>query len=316
MTGTIPPATLDRDSLLKDAKNEQVLDTLKVERERGITVRAQSASMFYTDPLGEEYMINLLDTPGHADFSSELLRSLLPSQGALLLVDAAQVSTCSEEDAPAHSTQGIQAQTLSVLEEARKRGLKVIGGINKWDLVAGDGRGPAAVQELAELIGCEEDEVLKMSAKTGMGVPDVLEAVVHSIPPPAEYVQGEKLRAMVFDSYYDSFRGVVSLVAIVEGQLQKGDSITSTTTKLSYQVLDIGILSPKEISIIDSPHAAGRVLRKGMVGYVVCGMKDVKDAYLGDTFHHTNAPMPPLESFKPLKSMVFAGYVVQRLIGR
>ncbi|KAK4700560.1 hypothetical protein P7C70_g5688, partial [Phenoliferia sp. Uapishka_3] len=313
MTGTIPPVQINSDRKEADMQNEQVLDTLKVERERGITVRAQSASMFYTDPLGETYLVNLLDTPGHADFSSELLRSLLPSQGALLLVDAAQ---------------GIQAQTLSVLEEARKRGLKVVGAVNKWDLVQHDGRGESAVTELADLIECEEDEVLRVSAKTGLGVKTVLEGLVSRIPPPKEvqvrkcfasmgfsfhdlFIRilqpNEKLRCLVFDSWYDSFRGVVSLVAVVEGELRKGDSITSTTTRLPYTIVDLGIMSPKEISISNHPILESRVLRKGMVGWIVCGMKDVKDAYLGDTFHHTHAPMPPLESFKPLKSMVFAG---------
>ncbi|KAL8277389.1 hypothetical protein RQP46_010229 [Phenoliferia psychrophenolica] len=260
-TGTIPPTQVSSDRAEEDQKNEQVLDTLKVERERGITVRAQSATMLYEDPTdGETYLINLLDTPGHADFSSELLRSLLPSQGALLLVDAAQ---------------GIQAQTLSVLDEARKRGLKVVGAVNKWDLV---------------------------SAKTGLGVESVLQGIVSRIPPPKEVQPGEKMRALVFDSWYDSFRGV-----IVEGEVRKGDSITSTTTGLSYTIVDLGIMSPKEISISAHPILESRVLRKGMVGWIVCGMKDVKDAFLGDTFHHTHSPMPALESFKPLKSMVFAG---------
>ncbi|KAM0746804.1 GTP-binding protein lepa [Meredithblackwellia eburnea MCA 4105] len=292
LTGTIPPMQISSDRNEKDVKNEQVLDTLKVERERGITVRAQSASMVYKDDLGESFLINLLDTPGHVDFSSELLRSMLPSQGALLLVDAAQ---------------GIQAQTLTVLEEARNRGLKIMGAVNKWDLVQHDGRGEAAVAEVADLIDCKEDEVLRVSAKTGMGVESVLEGIVARIPPPQEAVAPEKLRALVFDSWYDSFRGVVSLVAIVEGEIRKGDSITSTTTKTAYTVVDLGIMSPKELSIAAHPIPASRVLRKGMIGWIVCGMKDVNDAFLGDTFHHTHSPMPPLESFKPLKSMVFAG---------
>ncbi|GAA5929774.1 GTPase GUF1 [Sporobolomyces koalae] len=299
LTGTIPAAVKDIDRpTTEEAKNEQVLDTLKVERERGITVRAQSATMFHTHTTAtgerETYMLNLLDTPGHADFSSELLRSLLPSQGALLLVDAAQ---------------GVQAQTLSVLDEAMKRNLTVVGAVNKWDLVKDDGRGEAAVKELSDLLGCEESEILRLSAKTGLGVESVLEAVIERIPPPPPVAQDkpEPLQALVFDSYYDSFRGVVSLCSVFQGEIKKGDSITSTTSGNSYTVLDLGILSPREISIADRPDPAGRILRKGMVGWVVCGMKEVKDAYLGDTFHHTNAPMPPLESFKPLKSMVFAG---------
>lgn len=244
-------------------------------------------------------------------------------------------------------TQGIQAQTLSVLDEARKRNLKVVGAgssirfshsrlgadyphlaVNKWDLVKDDGRGEAAVKELSALLDCEEDEILRVSAKTGLGVESVLEGVVARIPPPQPYDQDEKLRALAFDSYYDTFRGVVSLVAVVEGEIKKGgltclhlsetaltsypssntgDQITSTTTGLSYPILDLGILSPREISIAENPIVASRTLRKGMVGWVVCAMKDVKDAHLGDTFHHTHAPMPPLESFEPLKSMVFAG---------
>ncbi len=158
MTDTIPPKISSHDRNEADAKNEQVLDTLKVERERGITVRAQSASMFYDSPDGTTSLLNLLDTPGHADFSSELLRSLLPSQGALLLVDAAQVSRLMQGWVPVAvalrvltlgglDAQGIQAQTLSVLDEATKRGLTVVGCVNKWDLVKDDGRGEAAVKE-------------------------------------------------------------------------------------------------------------------------------------------------------------------------
>ncbi|GAA5969758.1 hypothetical protein JCM11641_008033 [Rhodosporidiobolus odoratus] len=293
LTGTIPLKQKALDLPEGEAKNEQVLDTLKVEKERGITVRAQSATMFHTSPTDNtRYMINLIDTPGHVDFSSEVLRSLLASQGAVLLVDAAQ---------------GVQAQTLSVLDEALARGLTVVGAVNKWDLVAHDGRGEAAVSELSDLLGCDPSEILRISAKTGMGVETVLEAVVNRMPPPPPATKGEKLRSLAFDSWYDSFRGVVSLVAVFEGELKKGDSITSTTTGKSYPVLDLGIMSPKEISIADSPDADSRVLRKGMVGWIVCGMKDPKEAFLGDTFHLTAHPTPPLESFKPLKSMVFAG---------
>ncbi|GJN87534.1 hypothetical protein Rhopal_000488-T1 [Rhodotorula paludigena] len=241
---------------------------------------------------GRKYLLNLIDTPGHVDFSSEVLRSLLPCQGAILLVDAGQ---------------GIQAQTLSVLDEALKRNLTVIGAVNKWDLVKDDDRGPAAVRELSDLLGCDESEILRISAKTGDGVDEVLDAVIERIPPPPATKPEAPFQALVFDSWYDSFRGVVSLVAVFEGELKKGDSITSTTSGKEYTILDLGILSPREVSIADHPSANSRTLRKGMAGWVVCGMKDPKDAYLGDTFHHTSSPTPPLESFKPLKSMVFAG---------
>ncbi|POY76811.1 hypothetical protein BMF94_0063 [Rhodotorula taiwanensis] len=294
MTGTIRKPVADPNRLAtEEAKNEQVLDTLKVERERGITVRAQSATMIYTKAANDSYLLNLVDTPGHVDFSSELLRSLLSCQGAVLLVDAGQ---------------GIQAQTLSVLDEALSRGLTVVGAVNKWDLVKDDGRGEAAVQELSDLLGCDPSEILRISAKTGWGVESVLEAIVERIPPPPPIPsEGENLRALAFDSWYDSFRGVVSLVSIHEGELRKGDSITSTTTGKSYPVLDIGILSPGELSIATHLDPDSRVLRKGMVGWFVCGMKDPKEAFLGDTFHLTTAPMPPLETFKPLKPMVYAG---------
>ena len=207
-----------------------------MERERGITVRAQSATMFHKHGRdGQTYMLNLLDTPGHADFSSELLRSLLPSQGALLLVDAAQ---------------GVQAQTLSVLDEAMKRSLTVVGAgelerlsdrfllfdeltyapfsptsVNKWDLVKDDGRGEAAVRELSDLLGCEESEILRLSAKTGLGVESVLDAVIERIPPPPPVAldKPEPLQALVFDSYYDSFRGVVIFCSVFEGVVKKGE---------------------------------------------------------------------------------------------
>ncbi|BGP06859.1 Translation factor guf1 mitochondrial [Rhodotorula toruloides] len=292
MTGTIPLKPKNLDMLDGEGKNEQVLDTLKVEKERGITVRAQSATMFHTHSDGEQYMINLIDTPGHVDFASEMLRSLLPSQGAILLVDAAQ---------------GVQAQTLTVLDEAMKRNLEIVGTVNKWDLVKDDERGPAAVQELADLLSCEESDVLRVSAKTGWGVETVLDAIIERIPPPPSAKEGETLRALAFDSWFDSYRGVVSLISIFEGELKKGDSITSTMTGKTYTVLDVGILSPREVSIADLPDPDSRVLRKGMVGYITCGMKDPKDAFLGDTFHLTSHPTPPLESFKPLKSMVFSG---------
>ncbi|KAK4053498.1 Translation factor guf1 mitochondrial [Microbotryomycetes sp. JL201] len=293
-TGAIPLKQRSLESANEEQKNEQVLDTLKVERERGITVRAQSATMFYVAPDGRQFMLNLLDTPGHVDFASEVSRSLLPSQGALLLVDASQ---------------GIQAQTLSVLDEARKRNVKVIGAVNKWDLVQDDTRGPAAIQELSALLDCEEHEILKISAKTGFGVESVLDAIVDRFPPPPPITDSAaSLQALAFDSYYDPYRGVVSLVAVFEGELRKGDTITSTTTKKAYPVLDLGILTPREVGIADSADPQDRVLRKGMVGWIVCAMKDSRDAHLGDTFHHTHAPVAPLDlGYKPLKSMVFAG---------
>lgn len=269
--------------------------------------------MIYSHKDDGSYLLNLVDTPGHVDFSSELLRSLLSCQGAVLLVDAGQ---------------GIQAQTLSVLDEAISRGLTVVGAgassgvacrstgsermltsilaVNKWDLVKDDGRGEAAVQELSDLLGCDPSEILRISAKTGWGVESVLEAIVERIPPPpspqfSREGELENLRALAFDSWYDSFRGVVSLVSVHEGELRKGqnpptpahapklglipdaragDSITSTTTGKSYPVLDIGIMSPGELSIATHPDPASRVLRKGMVGWFVCGMKDPKEGAL------------------------------------
>lgn len=171
---------------------------------------------------------------------------------------------------------------MSVLEEARKRDLEVVGVVNKWDVVSGDDRGPAVVSELATLLSCKEENILRVSAKTGDGITSVFESIIDRIPPPKEVVEGEKLRALVFDSWHNSFKGVISLVAIVEGELRQGDSITSTTTKKSYPILDLGILSPQEVSIAEHPNPQARVLRKGMVGWLVCGMKDVND---GKFFH-------------------------------
>ncbi|CAD6583124.1 MAG: Translation factor guf1 mitochondrial [Cyphobasidiales sp. Tagirdzhanova-0007] len=285
VTGTIP-------SSKNGERNTQFLDNLKVERERGITVRAMSVSMVYKPPSEKRpYLLNLVDTPGHVDFSSEVLRSLLAVQGALLLVDC---------------TQGIQAQTLSVLDAARKRKLQIVGVINKIDLPNSDVLGTTS--EVTALLD-PHDPILPISAKTGQGVESILDAIVKHIPPPlasastSEHQSSDadvSFRALAFDSWYNEFKGVVSLVAVASGSIAKGEKITSLYTRKSYEISEIGVLHPGQVPISES-------LNTGQVGYVMCGMKDPADAFLGDTFHRSGFPTAALEDFKPQKPMVYAG---------
>ncbi|KAI0957857.1 Translation factor guf1 mitochondrial [Taiwanofungus camphoratus] len=260
--------------------NQQVLDKLKVERERGITVKAQTASMIHEFD-GHPYLLNLIDTPGHVDFAWEVSRSLAACQGALLLVDA---------------TQGIQAQSISVFHVARERGLKIIPVLNKIDLPAAQPDIIAA--QMQSTFGINPIDVLPISAKTGKGVERVLEAIIKQIPPPVGNVSAP-LKAFLFDSSYDRYRGVISLVNIQEGTLQKGDKIVSCHTRKKYEVVDLGIMHPEEV-----PTAT---LRPGQVGYIACNMKESSEAHIGDTLHRVGNPVKPMPGFKPAKAMVYAG---------
>jgi len=260
--------------------NQQVLDKLKVERERGITVKAQTASMFYQQD-NMRYLLNLIDTPGHVDFSWEVSRSMVACQGALLLVDASQ---------------GVQAQSLSVFHAARERGLKIIPVLNKIDLPAAQ---PDRVKEqMHSIFGIEPADVLHISAKTGHGISAVLRAIVERIPPPPEDTSGS-LKAILFDSSYDRYRGVISLVSIQGGVLRKGDKIASCHTRKKYEITELGIMHPEEV-----PTAQ---LLPGQVGYVACNMKQSSEAHIGDTLHHVGDPVEPMPGFQPAKAMVFAG---------
>ncbi|KAF8627728.1 hypothetical protein AX15_004272 [Amanita polypyramis BW_CC] len=262
------------------AKNEQVLDKLKVERERGITVKAQTASMVY--PFAErEYLFNLIDTPGHVDFSWEVARSLSACQGALLLVDASQ---------------GIQAQSISVFHVAKERGLTIIPVLNKIDLPAAQPKRITA--QLQTTFGIDPSDVLCISAKTGRGVEAVLHAIVRRIPPPTGQ-ENEPFKALLFDSFYDQYRGVISLLSVQNGAIQKGDKIASCHTRKKYEITELGIMNPEE-----APTAS---LRPGQVGYIACNMKESSQAHIGDTLHRVGQPVEPMPGFQPTKAMVYAG---------
>ncbi|KAI0256867.1 GTP-binding protein lepa [Lactifluus subvellereus] len=260
--------------------NQQVLDKLKVERERGITVKAQTASMFYQQN-ERDYLLNLIDTPGHVDFSWEVSRSMAACQGAVLLVDASQ---------------GVQAQSLSVFHAARERGLKIIPVLNKIDLPAAQ---PDRVKaQIHSIFGIDPADVLYISAKLGKGISAVLRAIVERIPPPPGDIKG-RLKAFLFDSSYDRYRGVISLVSLQDGVLRKGDKIASCHTRKKYEITELGIMHPEEV-----PTAQ---LLPGQVGYIACNMKQSSEAHIGDTLHRVGEPVEPMPGFKPAKAMVFAG---------
>ncbi|KAI3784812.1 hypothetical protein L1987_43917 [Smallanthus sonchifolius] len=262
----------------------QYLDKLQVERERGITVKAQTATMFYNYNLKENntnYLLNLIDTPGHVDFSYEVSRSLAACQGALLVVDAAQ---------------GVQAQTVANFYLAFESNLTIIPVVNKIDQPTAD---PERVKtQLKSMFDLDPSDVLLTSAKTGLGLEHVLPAVIERIPPPPGK-SDSNLRMFLLDSYYDEYKGVICHVAIVDGSLRKGDKISSVATGQSYEVLDVGIMHPELRS-------TGYLLT-GQVGYVVSGMRSTKEARVGDTLFHTRTTVEPLPGFKPAKHMVFSG---------
>lgn len=261
-------------------KNEQFLDKLQVEKERGITVKAQSASMFY-EHKGVTYLLNLIDTPGHVDFSYEVSRSLYACQGALLLVDAAQ---------------GVQAQTMANFYLAFDQDLKIVPIINKIDMANAD---PGKVaKELETLFGFKESEMVLASGKSGIGIKEVLGAIVEEIPAPKTNPSAP-LKALLFDSWYDDYRGVVCLIAIHDGMIKKGDKITLAQLGMEYEVLELGLMYPNETPM--------EALYAGQVGYLITGMKTVREARVGDTIYHTKKPVTPLPGFKPAKPMVFAG---------
>ena len=267
-------------TLSNRTRHEQFLDKLQVEKERGITVKAQSASMFYTYN-NETYLLNLIDTPGHVDFSYEVSRSLYACQGALLLVDAAQ---------------GAQAQTIANFYLAFEQNLTIVPVINKIDMANAD---PDKVKaELKHLFDFEPAESLPCSAKTGVGVDDLLKAIVDRIPAPHSDRQQE-LKALLFDSWYDDYKGVIMLIAITNGSIAKGDDIVLAQNGRKYEVLELGLMYPDQTPF-DTLYA-------GQVGYVVAGMKSVKEARVGDTLFHAKKPVTPFPGFKPAQPMVFAG---------
>ncbi|MBT4595233.1 elongation factor 4, partial [bacterium] len=261
-------------------KNEQFLDKLQVERERGITVKAQTASLFHEHD-GETYLLNLIDTPGHVDFNYEVSRSLYACQGVLLLVDAAQ---------------GIQAQTMANFYLAFEQDLTIIPVINKIDMANAD---PERVTgEMVRNFDVDEKDLILASAKTGVGIEDILQAIVTRCAPPKGDPDAP-LKALLFDSWFDIYRGVICLIEVIDGVIRQGDNITAAHTEENYDVLEIGLMYPDLTST--------KVLYPGQVGYLIAGMKTVREAHIGDTIHHKKVHVEPLPGFRPAKSMVFAG---------
>jgi GTP-binding protein LepA len=260
----------------------QVLDSMDIERERGITIKAQSVTLNYKAKDGQEYQLNFIDTPGHVDFSYEVSRSLAACEGALLVVDAGQ---------------GVEAQSVANCYKAIEQGLEVLPVLNKMDLPQAE---PERVcQEIEDIIGIETDEAVKVSSKTGMGVEDLLESLVRIIPPPQGDSSGP-LQALIIDSWFDTYLGVVSLVRVVSGTLKKGDKIISKSIGQSHIADQIGIFTPKRVDT--------GLLKAGEVGYVVAGIKDIHGAPVGDTLTHlSSSDTEALAGFETIKPLVFAG---------
>ncbi|MCL4229812.1 translation elongation factor 4 [Candidatus Dependentiae bacterium] len=278
---TLSDRLLEVTGTLSDrTKHAQFLDKLQVEKERGITVKAQTASMFYSHQ-GKTYLLNLIDTPGHVDFSYEVSRSLYACQGALLLVDAAQ---------------GVQAQTMANFYLAFEQNLAMIPVINKIDMANAD---PDKISlQLQHLFDFKAEEMIKASAKAGIGIDNLLQAIINKIPAPTGDAK-KPLKALLFDSWFDDYRGVVCLIAVHDGSLKKGDTITLAHSQRDYEVLEIGLMYPEMIST--------DALYTGQVGYLITGMKTVQEARVGDTIYYTKYPVVALPGFKPAKPVVFAG---------
>ncbi len=260
----------------KRKMKNQLLDRMDLERERGITIKLQPVNMEH-----DGYHLNLIDTPGHVDFSYEVSRSLAAVEGAVLLVDA---------------TQGIQAQTLANLYLAMEQELEVIPVVNKIDLPAADVK--TVKESIVKLLGCKREDILEASGKTGEGVEEILQAVIKRVPAP-KVEKNKNLRAMIFDSVYDEYRGVVAYVRIFDGELTKGDKLKMVTTKFESDALDIGYFKPDYFS---QPE-----LKTGEIGYIVTGLKSVEECKVGDTVTLQKQKVEPLPGYKEVKPMVFAG---------
>lgn len=260
----------------------QVLDNMDIERERGITIKAQAVTLKYKAKDGKTYELNFIDTPGHVDFSYEVSRSLFACEGALLVVDASQ---------------GVEAQTLANCYQAVNLDLEVIPVLNKIDLPSADPQ--RAIDEIEDLIGIEAQDACKCSAKTGVGVQDVLERIVTAIPAPSGDPDGP-LQALIIDSYFDDYLGVVALVRVKNGTLRRGDKIKVMSQGVAWEVDGLGISTPKRVKV--------EILHCGEVGWVVCDIKSVHAAPVGDTITHVkNAATEPLPGFKKVKPQVYAG---------
>ena len=261
---------------------EQLLDSMDLERERGITIKAQAVRLAYKGADGQDYQLNLIDTPGHVDFSYEVSRSLAACEGALLVVDASQ---------------GIQAQTLANVYLALENDLEIIPVINKIDLDVAEPERVA--QEVQQAFGFTDDEIVFVSAKDGTGIPEILEAIVQRVPPPTGSPDSP-LRALIFDSKYDPYKGAIAYVRIMDGQVPSGSRVKIMSNSSESDVLEVGVFAPAPTSI--------ERLSVGEVGYIATGLKSVGDAPVGDTVTLANpAAAEPLKGYQPLKPMVFAG---------
>lgn len=260
----------------KRQMKEQLLDNMDIERERGITIKLNAVRLSYNG-----YMLNLIDTPGHVDFSYEVSRSLAACEGAVLVVDA---------------TQGIEAQTLANVYLALENNLEIIPVINKIDLPSADI--PKVEKELYDTFGFTSEEIIKVSAKTGVGIPDLVNAIIDRIPSPKEY--NDKLKCLIFDSYFDSYRGVVILVRIVSGKITKKTKIKMLTTGAEYDVVSLGYHTPFEHEVEE--------LKEGEVGFITASIKSLSSVSVGDTITDANDPTDKaLPGYKPMKPMVYCG---------
>lgn len=269
-------------TLTKREMEAQVLDNMEIEKERGITIKSQAARLIYKGKDGEEYILNLIDTPGHVDFTYEVSRSLAACEGALLVVDA---------------TQGIQAQTLANCYLALDNNLEIAPVINKIDLPSQ--RAEEVKQEIEDVIGIEAEDAPMISAKTGLNVEDVLEEIVQKLPPP----QGDEnapLKALIFDSVYDSYKGVVCFIRVFDGEVKPGTKIKFMATESTCEVVEVGVFTPKMMAIDK--------LSAGDVGYICGSIKNVRDARVGDTVTEAERPTKePLSGYKPAIPMVYSG---------
>ena len=261
---------------------EQFLDKMDLEREKGITIKLQPVRLNYRAADGKDYILNLIDTPGHVDFTYEVSRSLACCEGALLVVDASQ---------------GIEAQTLANVYMALDLNLEIVGAVNKIDL---PGAEPEKVkQEMEDVLGLDKNDIVAISAKLGLGIEDILEAIVKFIPPPHGDEEGP-LQALIFDSYFDSYKGAICYFRVVSGQVRKGDIIRMMSSGKEYEVIELGVLTPYMTEV--------EVLKAGEVGYLAAGIKNVSDTKVGDTITLANRPAAePLPGYKEVKPMVYCG---------
>lgn len=261
---------------------DQILDNMELERERGITIKSHPVTMYYKAKNGDIYQINLIDTPGHVDFTYEVSRSLEACEGALLVVDAAQ---------------GVQAQTLANVHLAIERDVEIVPVINKVDLPAADVE--EVRRQIEDVIGLDASEAIPCSAKLGIGIDEILEKIITDTPPPAES-EDDLLRALVFDSHYDSYRGVMVYIRMISGEIKKGSQIKMMETNRNCEVTEVGVFTPNEEPV--------NSLRAGEVGYLIANIKNTSDVKIGDTLTLQKYPAEkPLPGFKHIKPVVFAG---------